>query len=555
MGIIWMQHHKNHVPKRTIAGNPKKPIDINLNMLVQAITTLRTESVAAENELMLLQDDQSKINSLLNAMGDQLWFCDIDGDVLYANTAAYAWFQEEPGKPFINWRAKMAVCTADGIPCDPEDAPLLRALQGEEIRGQLERLKHPLTGEFVYHEVNAIPVKDANNEVIGAVANVRDVTIRYKAERQTQILHDLMVSLSEVNTVPAIAQNTLQQCMRIFASSGGVVLLFSADNSVAKVIAQAGLSEQFAVTYPFSNYEVDAAMAQAVFKGASTGSETLRYLAVQCPDFYQALAQRFDLEAVFSLPLVANHQITGSIVVVFNEPIRLALEDRLFYQVVANYCALALDRAHLLEQAQLAALAQARQGFARDLHDSVTQSLFAARLLTEILLKEKHKLHPDVIVKHLERLYRLTSGALAQMRNLLLEMRPEHWEMVAIEDILMQAAQATMGNSTLDITVKIAEPLPALSAQIRSALYFITQEALNNIIKHAKARHVAITLERRDEQIMFSVIDDGQGFKLDQVKRGMGLGNMRDRTLEIGGHFEIENLPEGGTRISVLIDY
>lgn len=548
-----MLPNKDNSSKRTINNNPKKPIDINLNALVEAVTNLRAQSTLAEEQLNLLQDDQSKIKSLLNAMGDQIWFCDPEGDVLYANTAAREWFQEELGKPFMNWRAKMSICTFEGIPCDPENAPLLRALHGEEIRGELERVKHPVTGEYVYHEINAIPVLDTQGKPMGAVANIRDVTLRYKAERQTQMLLELMVTLSEVSGVLTVAETTLDQCLRIFTATTGLLLLFSYDGLEARVLAQVGFPEKFNRTYPIIPEPPSTSVEATTSLELPSASETLQMLAVYCPDFYQELAGQFDLGMMFNLPLRANNKITGSVVISFQEAIRLSREDQVFYQLVASYCALALDRALLYEQSHTAALAQERQRFARDLHDSVTQSLYTAKMMSEVLLTQKETIQQALLWERIERLHRLTSGALAQMRNLLLEMRPEHWEMLSMEDVLHQVANAAMGNTLINVTVEMTETLPALPAKTQMAFYFIAQEAINNVIKHAKATQVWITLETRNDLVQLSITDNGQGFNPDPARRGMGLGNMRERAQEIGADFHIEKARHGGTQIRVSI--
>ena len=550
-----MTDNKSNAQKRPISGSQKKQIEVNLNALVQAVVTLREESSAAHDELAALQDDDSKIKALLNAMGDQIWFCDSDGDLIYANTAAYAWLQEEElGNPFMRWLAKLAFFTVEGVPRIPENAPLLRALHGEEIRGELERVKHPITGEIVYHEINAMPVKDVDGQLMGAVSDVRDVTKRFRAERQTQILNNLVITLSEVSSVPKVAEITLQQCMEIFIGAAGFVLLHSKDDQEAEVVAQVGLSENFSKTYHFSREVIRSSMADTAFTGAATWSETLLDFAAQFPDFYQEIADQIGLEAIFTLPLVVNHRVIGSIGIVFKEPTPFTQEERVFYQIVANYCAQALDRAQMHELAQAELLLKERQRFARDLHDSVTQSLYATRMMAEGLGKQKDSISSELLWERIEQLQRLSAGALAQMRNLLLEMRPEHWETISTKELLNQVANAAMGNTTLDVTVKIHEPLPDLSTATRTALYYITHEALNNIIKHAKAKHVTINLEPQGDQVQLSITDDGRGLDADQAKQGMGLGNMRERAEEIGAKFHIESLSTGGIQITVQIN-
>jgi signal transduction histidine kinase len=215
---------------------------------------------------------------------------------------------------------------------------------------------------------------------------------------------------------------------------------------------------------------------------------------------------------------------------------------------------------HQIEQRQKAELALAekaaqeavtveRTRLARDLHDAVTQTLFSASLIAEVL--------PDLWTmsqtegqKRIEELRQLTRGALAEMRTLLVELRPNALTEIPLPDLLRQLCESLIGRARLPIELQVrgARKLPP---DIQVGLYRITQEALNNVVKHAKATQAAVRLELED-QVRLSVTDNGAGFDPAAVPPDhLGLQILRERAEAIGASLTILSRPGEGTCISV----
>jgi signal transduction histidine kinase len=209
----------------------------------------------------------------------------------------------------------------------------------------------------------------------------------------------------------------------------------------------------------------------------------------------------------------------------------------------------------LYEQAQEAAVLQERQRLARDLHDAVTQMLFSASLIAEVLPRIWER-DPDKARQHLEDLRMLTRGALAEMRTLLRELRPAAFDEARLSDLLQQTADALMGKVGIPVTLTVRDtrshrvaPLPL---DVRTALYRVAQEALNNVAKHAAAGKVTITVDQRPGRVDLSIQDDGKGFDAQRVTADhLGLGIMRERVAAIGGTLSVESAPGAGTCIRV----
>ena len=152
---------------------------------------------------------------------------------------------------------------------------------------------------------------------------------------------------------------------------------------------------------------------------------------------------------------------------------------------------LAIENARLRAQAERSAIVAERNRIARDLHDSVTQTLFTATLVSDVIPKLVQR-DPEEGARQLEELRKLTRGALAEMRTLLLELRPATLIEVGSEELLRQLTEAARGRARIpiDLSVEIGNPLPP---DVKVAFYYIAQEALNNVIKHARARHVEVS--------------------------------------------------------------
>jgi len=198
------------------------------------------------------------------------------------------------------------------------------------------------------------------------------------------------------------------------------------------------------------------------------------------------------LEPGALLPLRVRGQALGVLVIIgqqgsaFNEG-HLAL-----FESIADQLGVAVENARLYEQAERAAVAAERSRLARDLHDAVTQTLFSASLISEVLPRIWER-DPEEGRRRLDELRELTRGALAEMRTLLLELRPSALVDAALNDLLRQLAESITGRARVPVAVEL-EGKCTLSPEVKIALYRIAQEALNNVAKHAGASQATVHL-------------------------------------------------------------
>jgi signal transduction histidine kinase len=211
---------------------------------------------------------------------------------------------------------------------------------------------------------------------------------------------------------------------------------------------------------------------------------------------------------------------------------------------------LSASLSQLIEELTTATTAE-RNRIARDLHDSVTQTLFSASMLADVLPK-LWEADPKRGKAKLEELRRAVRGALAEMRTLLLELRPAALLDTEMERLLRQLADATSGRSGVSVNWQV-DGVCDLPPNVKVTFYRIVQESLSNVIKHASANQVAILLRCDGQRAELTIQDDGHGFDLAAVTGDhFGLDMMRERIQAIGAGLQIESQPEQGTVIQVV---
>jgi signal transduction histidine kinase len=220
-------------------------------------------------------------------------------------------------------------------------------------------------------------------------------------------------------------------------------------------------------------------------------------------------------------------------------------------QTLADQLAIAIENVHLYEQARELATVQERQRLARDLHDAVSQTLFSASLIAEVLPRLWER-HPDEARKRLEEIRQLTRGALAEMRTLLLELRPAALVDANLRDLLHQLAESITGRARIPVSVAVEGECPP-SPELKVALYRIAQEALNNVAKHSQAAEAQVNLHCQSDKIELVIQDNGKGFDVKTHSPGsLGLGIMQERAKSINASVNVTSRPGQGTIINVL---
>ncbi|HEX9990257.1 MAG TPA: GAF domain-containing protein [Chloroflexia bacterium] len=264
-----------------------------------------------------------------------------------------------------------------------------------------------------------------------------------------------------------------------------------------------------------------------------------------------AVAATRHLGALIALPLSVHDKRLGTMALYFSEPRQFKSSQVELDQSFANILALAVYNTQLLQKSSKLATVEERARLARELHDSVTQSLFSLHLTLRAATRKLPTDHGQAL-KLLESAQELAQGSLAEMRALIFELRPQALENEGLASALQKHADAVRARSGLDVHLRI-DGERRLPIESEEALYQIAREALHNVVKHAQATEAWVDLEVSTSEVCLSVRDNGCGFDPTELQNGggshIGTSTMRERAEAIGGKLEINSAPQGGSEI------
>ncbi len=253
---------------------------------------------------------------------------------------------------------------------------------------------------------------------------------------------------------------------------------------------------------------------------------------------------------MLAVPIIVGDEVYGGIALYYSEAREFPEEEIELAGAFGDQVALAIENARLRDQVGEAAALAERERLARELHDAVTQTLFSAGLIAEALPRVWER-DPEQARGGLEELRQLTRAASAEMRALLLELRPAALTEKPLGDLLRHLTDAVTIRTRVPVTLTV-EGDSSLPPEMQIALYRITQEALNNIVKHAAASEASIKLHCEPERVTLAIRDDGRGFDaIEGLPDQLGVGIMEERARSIGAHLEISSRPGRGTQVRV----
>jgi signal transduction histidine kinase len=258
------------------------------------------------------------------------------------------------------------------------------------------------------------------------------------------------------------------------------------------------------------------------------------------------------VRASLFVPLTLKDSVIGMLVLTSSEVDAFIQHHATLAQAISNQAAIAIENARLYAQAQELAALEERQKLARELHDSVSQALYGISLGAHAARTALER-EPGEVAEPLDYVLSLAEAALAEMRALIFELRPESLETEGLVSALTKQAAATQARHDLVVATELCDE-PDLPLHVKQELYRIAQEAMHNTVKHAHANKIDLRLEQTAEGITMEVRDDGTGFDTSASYPGhLGLHSMRERVANLGGMFEIESAPGAGTRVCLYI--
>jgi nitrate/nitrite-specific signal transduction histidine kinase len=437
------------------------------------------------------------------------------------------------------------------------------------ITGALSALNKK-EGEFDNNDLRLLRLLADQTAVAIERARLYSDTTRQLGALRT--INELALSVTLSQSVEKTMTAGMERIGKLIGTSGSVVYLYDEKDRALHLTASYGLSARHldmlksvapsvAVdTKPdFTIAILEAFQSQQPYMVEETGTDMFmagwwkNYEAIvpQAAEYHNEIS----LGALLALPLSVRERHVGTLTIYFAQPRKFDGDEVQMYQSLAHILALAVYNTQLFAQSSKLATVEERARLARELHDSVTQSLFSLNLTLRAARRVLER-DPGGAKGLLDDVEELAQGSLAEMRALIFELRPQALENEGLASALEKHADAVHARSGLDVhlNVKGSRRLPV---EHEEALYQIAREALHNVVKHAQATNAWVELDVRGEEVVLKVRDDGKGFDKASVGTGggshIGTSTMQERSAAIGGQLDITSERGKGTEVRVRV--
>ncbi len=426
--------------------------------------------------------------------------------------------------------------------------------------------------ESRYVKFTMYPLREGDGRVTGAVCLRRDVTAERHLETQILTRHHELLALSRISSAVSglwqldeILNVALDTVLEIVNGTIGGILLVDDRTHELHYQVQRGLSAKYAGQMQLKLGEgIAGTVAEAgkpvLLKDISADPRTARLDLVSAEG----------LKAYVAVPLRAKNKVVGVMNVASHMPGQFGAEDMYLLESIGHQLGVAIEQARLYErlsnateryqsllQHSLTAQEEERKRIARELHDGTSQMLTGLSLNLQAAtdIAEMIGLKNPLMEERLKKAHSLAVQTSMEVTKLINDLRPTLLDSLGLAPAIQRYVETWLQPEGINTTLKTRghERLPS---EVEVALFRITQEAVNNIMRHAGAKHVDIDLQCDGEKCVLRIHDDGKGFdvseitKVDKTGRGVGLFGMKERVTLVGGACAVESEPGMGTTIT-----
>jgi PAS domain S-box-containing protein len=398
------------------------------------------------------------------------------------------------------------------------------------------------TGDLIALEGYVI---DATEQVLAHQTLEQRVADR---TRELSALYKVMAMTSGSLDLDTILENSLDPVLAVMESDTGAIHLLDETKETLRLATWRGVPPHLVAE--IDSVPVDDGLAGWVIE---------RGEPLVVPNIENGLRPLLAIpttgpQAFIGAPIRAKGQVLGVLSVVGAAGQQFKPEEVTLLASIADEIGVAVENARLYRQAEQLAVVRERERLARELHDSVTQSLYSLTLLSEAGRRLATTGDLDRAGQHLDRLGDISQQALKEMRLLVYELRPLVLRREGLVGALQQRLDAVEKRAGMDARL-LTEGDIELAAPVEEALYRIAQEALNNALKHAAGTSVTVRISTEDDRVTLEIVDDGKGFDPQDTSAagGLGLVSMRERAEKLDGTVTIVSAPGKGTSVQVCV--
>lgn len=413
------------------------------------------------------------------------------------------------------------------------------------------------------------PQSDEIGEASGAFKLMTHELARYRDEltqrnQELSALNSITATVSQSLALEDVLENALQKVLEITKAGTGCVFLRIPGEDRLKLMAMRGSATIFQCQEA-GTAGTNCACHQVLAHGQLLSVDDIS----RCPRLMGAVADGINF--FISVPLKSKDKTLGIMNLTGSSSHGHTARDFNLLASIGTHVGLSVENALLYEEARqkeklrgqllqsaITAQEDERKRIARELHDELGQTLTALIMSIESLEKGGSPQQPQLKEK-LSGVKGLVSRTLDDVRRLTLDLRPSVLDDLGLFPAVRGYVQSRLGSAGIQSEFEIMGKTKRIDPVVETALFRIIQEAVNNIVKHARASHARIRLEMKDDMITATVEDDGQGFDIEATfesrvgKKALGLLGIKERVILLGGSFDISSGPGKGTQLAVRI--
>jgi PAS domain S-box-containing protein len=518
-----------------------------------------TESKLAE---LTLKESEARYRKLVETMNEGLGVADENHLLTYVNPRLAEMLGYSPEEMIGYSLTKFF---------DQENRKIIedqiaRRRQGEE---QVYMITwHRKDGSDLHTLVAPAGIFNQAREFQGSIAVVTDISEQVKAsqlldQRVAERTHELQtlldVSKLMVSTLDLdpLLQVILEELKSVIDFRGAAIFSLT-DHRLISLEFQLEIEEEIAteIVRPFLQPDF---LNQRLRHGEAIIMPDVWEDSDDTRDFREVTASVFgfvppEMRSWMGVPIKSKEQLIGFLSIHHAQPDYYTPAMADLMQAFANQVAVVIENSRLYRQAQAAAAAEERNRLARELHDSVTQALYSLNLYAGATRAAIMAGKLEVAKKNLDEVVAIAREGMGDLRLLIYELRPpilEQEGLVGALQIRLEAVETRVGIHT-EFHV---QGQPKLSPEMETELYWSVHEALNNILKHARAKRVELDLDFSNGLATITLRDDGVGFdtsSLDSSNKH-GLKNITERVERLGGKIKLESKPGQGTIFEIKL--
>lgn len=383
-------------------------------------------------------------------------------------------------------------------------------------------------------------ITDATQQVVAFQHLEQSIADR---TRKLSALYDILEIASKPAKLSVVIKKSLQRVLVAIQGNAGFIHLREKTGKTLRLVARdsipESLVEKIGIVSPLDGLVawVSHNRQALVIPNVNEDPRTV-YLATDS-----------HLKVYVGVPIATRERVFGTLSVLGQDPTQFGDEEVALLVSIGEEIGIVVENARLRRHSERLLVVQERNRLARELHDSVTQSLYSLTLFAEAGRRTAKVGKNEEAAEYFSQIGETGQQALKEMRLLVHNLRPSILSKEGLVRALQHRLNSVEGRAGVRHEM-IVENEIRLSPALENAIYQIAQEALNNALKHAMASEVIVHLSIVDgQQVVLQVEDNGRGFDTDMAAEsdGMGLTSMQERVEMFDGHLTIHSIPGQGT--------